>query len=736
MARGYDQKAVGKLESALNLEGLSPAERLQLQRWLMLARAMEEGPRAKVSMRDFRPGLIQAVQALEREGLEEARTYLEAELDKPDLARVTAARDYLQHFLDEVDARIAIEQAKAAEKQAKSTLGETANAYEEAAEAYKRVISVLQRLFKRAPMYHDALTATMPGLLEHAEEVQAQVERDQLRRQERERIAKTTQRAENLLREAISASDQELSWPENLRDILDDVDEQQQPPLARLRQVDRAMRQEDYLMALDVVASLSHGYPNWQLASLAQRLCARLVLRRAHQLAKQARWPDEVREGLALLKALDRFGLITEQYRGQMRQSEQRLEEREKLQKELRAVFGDPPEPLEELDAPERDRALQKALQQGIELFDRSQGEEGRWSVNRVLSMRETARLHMRLDTLNQELSSLLERLHQREKALRSLAGELGSIEENVTRVQERLGELRLDESRLNLLTKRVQDLEALNRLLQGQVRDLDATEEQVLTLEKKAKDLQERLARAMREVEQAESQARNLKQRMSAIQPLAQPSQQRPSGRVAESRKEDGLSKLLAEIADQVWDNLRTNRLSELAEQIQGQVKQAEEDSYDVIAELFTQLDEMKDSPENLPKFTEVLDKLKHMRNLSGEEQARLERWMHSHSQRNMFVKRAEELSRQWSKLLPPAQRTEWAPDPNRLQEVLEQTNQLVTTAPPDLPSPYWEKLSGQLELTYTRLLSSQGVDFPELLVWLGLLHFRVQFIMKGSQA
>lgn len=111
--------------------------------------------------------------------------------------------------------------------------------------------------------------------------------------------------------------------------------------------------------------------------------------------------------------------------------------------------------------------------------------------------------------------------------------------------------------------------------------------------------------------------------------------------------------------------------------------------------------------------ELAETTAKIEGMSHLSKEEQVGLQK-----------RQRLVEVVKQWEQLAQP----------EKLQDLIEQTNPLAMAQPVELPGIYWQKLAESLDRAYNNPAISQPEREPRLFAWLGLLCSRIQHYAEAA--
>jgi len=452
--------------------------------------------------------------------------------------------------------------------------------------------------------------------------------------------------------------------------------------------------------------------------SIALCRCQNAALRGARQLLeKKWSWPDELAKALSIVTAVRASPSLSPEIEHQISGIEKDLQDWKENLNNFRRRLGlldndnqfanDFARVLSDLDNTVVDCVLQEVIHKWqIEIFDRtglSDEEAARYRVQALLTIRRSARLVDQVNRLAEDLGKIGPVLKGEAGNLQGRLDQVDSALHQYQALSISLGEKNLE---LDLIGDQLDRFSATNKELERAHSQCPEIRRLAAEIAEQGQSLERNISSIDGIIIRAQGQARKLKQFNDDLEremQRAQSLQGKPSKAYAPA-------------------------YTSLEQEIEAVLKRRESEHYEAIAK---QLEELKQRisdcpPDALPALEAALEKLRRMRDLSVLERDVLEECNRWYNERREFSKAAKSLREKLYRLSPQIGTSQISLD--QLKAILEQANQLVMNAPANLPPLYWQELSRQLEQAYNYLATPQFPDYPELLVWLGILYFRVQ--------
>ena len=141
---------------------------------------------------------------------------------------------------------------------------------------------------------------------------------------------------------------------------------------------------------------------------------------------------------------------------------------------------------------------------------------------------------------------------------------------------------------------------------------------------------------------------------------------------------------------------------------------------------EIFADIQSKGRDPRGLAEVAEWLDRLWNIAHLSDRQRQELQSWSDWHQQRKRFIEGAYSLQDRLKTKVADEQ----------LEEIIAEADQLIRTAPSDLPAAYWQSLEPSIWIFFKTLKQGERRTSERwaLLVWSGMLYYRVK--QRGSSA
>jgi len=451
--------------------------------------------------------------------------------------------------------------------------------------------------------------------------------------------------------------------------------------------------------------------------SVVLRRCQQAALSEVERLEEESRWPDELEKAEAILSALKASSVFSPEMMPRLAELDERIGQWRGILSELRRSLTDlgadfPKVPYEVLLDPSRkgiDDVLQEAIDYRIEVFERTglpAEMAAQLSVQSLLTARRAKRLFQDAKACSDELTSIAVNM-------KAQTGELqGNLESlDTTLRQYRVLQIKLKDEDIVPELKRTEqllkNLDVVAEEMRGASERWPGLLQQSETLQGQIKALEATIPTTLDQIDSVEHTLLTAREKVEGLrekrEALAREKQPVPQGDVYVREVSPAISPVRS------------------------------------LLDEFEQQKKTGDDPSTLQQFHERLSEIRRIRDLSAEELDQIKDLADWCDRRDSFTKKARELVEQWDQLENQLRASPNDHQQKILEEVLGKTNDLVIHAPSGLPAVYWEGLGIRLQQAYDNM-TTQNLYPPNLIVWLGILHFRVDgrirvHTRRGSQ-
>jgi hypothetical protein len=676
---GYSQVAIDALVSLRTHEMLGAAYSLEAERWLLVARALNEGTLRHVQMKDVRPKLVSMLDALNNMQFDQAEGSLGSALAMQELAQLPIARGYLAQLEAELVFRKQSELARQFAAQAERLEGNATRAHwQRASDAYEKARNALKELAVE-PNYREALLTQFPNFEAEADKTIATFKELEERLQSAQKATGLQEQVLNALSVHVNRPGDQASWPMDLRTILSDPTSLQQPRLTRLKQVDDLINSAQLGMALDAASLLAQEHNDWPPAQFAFQLCLRMAVRHFQSLAKAARAPRQVREALQLGQKVQ---LLDGTLRGTLQQDVSLLKEKDDLHKRIADLLGNPINLLARPGDAEIDKVLREAQEHNLELLDGPAPGGARCTADYVLGLRSSNHTYRAVQELLEKIDALGRDIQDRSNSLNQANEKLRIVQDSYASLQTQLSGLGLDSARLRELSASVDGLESI-------ISKIDSVHQGLGTLPERRK-----------EFEQLEGQLQAFGKKVDDIEVTLSSIENK--FRAANKKSTDLLAapEILNKLTDNVADKVFQRLLSSAQRPQDGELPEAIKHILDSIMK-----DDLKraeeyeiqlmaiDHPDYLGEFKKQLDHWLGDTFLNPQFRDKYWVWADKFQKRNYMLAETDKLANSYTNILYTFRSVA---NDTRLTKLLDDTQALTKAlADDDIPAPYWRPLA-----------------------------------------